>query len=144
MDHEGEEALRARIGASFARQGMMETLGATLDRVAAGEVRIAATVAAHTAQQHGAGHAGLTFAIADSAAGYAALTVLAADEEVVTSEFRISLLSPARGRLLAEGRVLRRGRRLVAVAADVWGDDGRGGRAHVATALGTMVPVPAG
>ena len=56
--------------------------------------------------------------------------------EVVTSEFRISLLAPATGTLVAVGRVLRPGRRLVAVAADVWSGD-----THVATALGSMVPV---
>ncbi|MFO6465833.1 PaaI family thioesterase [Jannaschia sp. KMU-145] len=126
-----------RIAASFARQGLMRTLGARLVHVAAGEVRIEAAVRPETAQQHGAGHAGLTFAIADSAAGYAALTTLDPGLEVVTSEFRISLLAPATGRLVATGRVVRSGCRIIAVAADVHGDDG----AHVATALGTMVPV---
>ncbi|WP_298429730.1 PaaI family thioesterase [uncultured Jannaschia sp.] len=132
--------LADRIAASFARQGLMGTLGARLTHIAQGEVRIEAEVRPETAQQHGAGHAGLTFAIADSAAGYAALTTLDPGLEVVTSEFRISLLAPATGRLVATGRVVRGGRRIIAVAADVHGDDG----AHVATALGTMVPVKAG
>ncbi|MCK0169104.1 PaaI family thioesterase [Jannaschia sp. S6380] len=136
--------MRDRITESFARQGLMVTLGATLDHIGDGIVRVVADVRPETAQQHGVGHAGLTFALADSAAGYAALTILSEGAEVVTSEFRISLLAPARGRLLAEGRVVRPGRRLVAVAADVWGGDDRGGRVHVATALGTMVPVGAG
>ncbi|MGB3409350.1 MAG: PaaI family thioesterase [Jannaschia sp.] len=127
-----------RIYRSFERQGLMATLGAALEHAGDGVVRIGATVTAATAQQHGVGHAGLTFALADSAAGYAALTTMAEGLEVVTSEFRISLLAPARGRLVAEGRVIRPGRRLIAVAADVWGEDG----VHVATALGTMVPVP--
>lgn len=133
------ETTRARIEASFARQGMMRTLGAVLDHVAEGEVRIAATVTEASEQQHGFGHAGLTFSLADSAAGYAALTVMEPEWEVVTSEFRISLLAPAVGRLVATGRVVRPGRRLIAVAADVHGADG----VHVATALGTMVPVKA-
>jgi uncharacterized protein (TIGR00369 family) len=132
------DALTARIAGSFARQGMMATLGARLAHVGLGTVRIEAAVTSATAQQHGAGHAGLTFALADSAAGYAALTLMEEGAEVVTSEFRISLLSPARGLLRAEGRVIRPGRRLMAIAADVWsGDD------HVATALGSMVPVRA-
>ena len=114
----------------------MRTLGATLEAVEPGRVTIMADVTAATAQQHGAGHAGLTFALADSAAGYAALTVMGEGSEVVTAEMRISLLAPARGRLVATGRVLRPGRRLVAVAADVWAGD-----VHVATALGSMVPV---
>ncbi|GIT89684.1 thioesterase [Jannaschia pagri] len=127
-----------RVEDSFAQQGMMKTLGARLTHVGDGLVRIAATVSPATSQQHGAGHAGLTFSLADSAAGYAALTQMAPDMEVVTAEFRISLLAMARGEITAEGRVVRPGRRLIAVAADVWAADGT----HVATALGTMVPVP--
>ncbi|MEM7490150.1 MAG: PaaI family thioesterase [Pseudomonadota bacterium] len=127
---------RDRVESSFARQGMMRTLGARVAHVGEGTVRIEAEVSEATSQQQGAGHAGLTFALADSAAGYAALTILAPEQEVVTSEFRISLLAPATGRLVAEGRVIRPGRRLVAVAADVWAGD-----VLVATALGTMVPV---
>ena len=130
--------LEARVAASFARQGMMRTLGAALEHVAPGLVRIGADVTAATSQQQGAGHAALTFALADSAAGYAALTLIEEGLEVVTSEFRISLLAPATGRLVAEGRVIRPGRRLLAVAADV-----RAGDALVATALGTMVPAGA-
>ncbi|MEL6586914.1 MAG: PaaI family thioesterase [Pseudomonadota bacterium] len=131
------DEMHRRVAESFARQGLMATLGAQLLSVAAGRVEITATVTDATAQQHGVGHAGLTFAIADSAAGYAALTGMALGHEVVTSELRISLLAPARGQLRAEGRVLRQGRKVVAVASDVWGEDG----SHVATALGTMVPV---
>lgn len=130
------DTIRDRIETSFGRQGMMTTLGARILEVEHGRVRIGAEVQAATSQQHGAGHAGLTFSLADSAAGYAALTTMDPDTEVMTSEFRISLLAPAQGRLMAEGRVLRPGRRLVAVAADVWAGD-----VHVATALGTMVPV---
>lgn len=132
--------MRDRIMASFARQGLMRTLGASIEHVGEGLVRVTAEVTEASAQQQGAGHAGLAFALADTAAGYAALTAIAEGMEVVTSEFRISLLAPAYGRLVAEGRVLRAGRRLIAVAADVHGGDG----AHVATALGTMVPVKAG
>ncbi|MEM7709652.1 MAG: PaaI family thioesterase [Pseudomonadota bacterium] len=115
---------------------MMRTIGARVVFVDAGLVRIEAAVSEATSQQAGAGHAGLTFSLADSAAGYAALSMMAAGMEVVTSEFRISLLAPAAGTLVAEGRVVRPGRRLMAVAADVWA-----GEVHVATALGTMVPV---
>ncbi|CUH40136.1 putative domain 1 [Jannaschia seosinensis] len=137
-------AARARVEASFARQGMMATLGARVEHVGEGLVRIAAEVTPASAQQHGAGHAGLTFSLADSAAGYAALTLMEPDAEVVTSEFRISLLARASGLLVAEGRVVRSGRRLIAVASDVYGSDGSDAeRRHVATALGTMVPVGA-
>lgn len=128
--------IEERVAASFARQGLMATLGAVLESVAEGVVTIAATVTPATAQHHGAGHAGLTFALADTAAGYAAYTMMEEGDEVVTAEMRISLLAPARGRLVARGRVLRPGRRLIAVAAEVWAGD-----VQVAAALGTMVPV---
>ena len=140
-DHAGlTPAAEAAIRASFARQAMMATLGAAMEAVEAGTVTLAAPVSPRVTQQHGVAHAALAFALADSAAGYAALSVMPEGSEVVTSEFRISLLAPGAGpRLRATGRVIRPGRRLVAVAADVWG--GPGGTVHVATALGTMVPV---
>lgn len=136
--------LARRIRDSFARQSMMTTLGATLIEVAPGRVVIAAPIAAHVMQQQGAAHAALAFAIGDSAAGYAALTMLPDGAEVVTAEIKINLLAPATGaRLVAEGRVLRAGRRLVTVASDIWAEtaDGAQPRRHVATMLGTMVPV---
>jgi uncharacterized protein (TIGR00369 family) len=134
----------AAVAASFARQGMMRHLGAELLSVAPGRVAIAAPVRPETAQQHGFAHAGLTFALGDSAAGYAALSLLGPGEEVLTAEMKLNLLAPARGaRLVAEGRVIRPGRRLTVVAADVWAEAG-GTRTHVATMLGTLVAVAAG
>lgn len=130
-----------RLRGSFARQTMMQTLGAEMVEAAEGRVVIAAPIAAHVLQQQGAAHAGLAFSLGDSAAGYAALSVLPEGAEVVTVEMKINLLAPALGdRLVAEGRVIRPGRRIVAVAADVFAE-GLTGRKHVATMLGTMVPV---
>ena len=129
-----------RIAASFARQAMMQTFGASVIYVAPGVVHIAAPIRDLATQQHGFAHAALTFALGDSAAGYAALTGMADDAEVLTAEMKINLLAPATGeRLVAEGRVLRQGRRLVVVAADVWAENG-GARSHVAVLQGTMVP----
>ncbi|KGJ20107.1 PaaI family thioesterase [Paracoccus sanguinis] len=137
------DAIEARLRASFARQTMMTTLGAEMARATAGEVVIAAPIAPHLMQQQGAAHAGLAFSIGDSAAGYAALSVLPEGSEVVTVEMKINLLAPAVGaRLVAEGRVVKAGRRIVVVAADVWAE-GPAGRKQVATMLGTMVPVEA-
>lgn len=130
-----------RIRASFGRQTMMQTLGAELDSVAEGRVVITAPVLPTSLQQQGAGHAGLTFSIGDSAAGYAALTVMLEGAEVMTVEMKINLMAPAMGdRLVAEGRVIRAGRRIVVVAADVWAEAG-GARRHVAMLQGTMIPV---
>ena len=133
----------ARLRGSFARQTMMQTLGALMDEASEGRVVISAPIAPHLLQQQGAAHAGLAFSIGDSAAGYAALSTLPEGAEVMTVEMKINLLAPAVGdRLVAEGRVLRAGRRIVVVAADVFAE-GSSGRRHVATMLGTMVPVDA-
>ena len=132
-----------RIRESFAAQSMMATLGATIERVDEGMVEIHAPILPGSLQQRGFAHAGLTFAIGDSAAGYAALTVMPKDCEVVTAEMKINLLAPGRGeRLIARGRVVRAGRRLVTVQADVHAVE-NGGETHIALLTGTMIPVPA-
>ncbi|RXV64052.1 phenylacetic acid degradation protein [Roseovarius sp. A46] len=130
-----------RIHESFAAQAMMATLGARLVDVGPGRVRIEAPILPGSRQQHGFAHAGLSFAIGDSAAGYAALSVMPEGYEVLTTEMKIHLLAPAKGELLvAEGRVLRPGRRLVIVEADIHAlEDGR--ETHVARLIGTMIPL---
>ena len=136
-----DPAIAEKIRTSFAAQGLMATLGARIEEVAAGRVRISAPIVPETAQQMGFAHAGLAFSIGDSAAGYAALTVMEAGMEVVTAEMKIHLLAPARGaHLEAEGRVIRAGRRLAVVGADVFATDGTE-RRHVATLMGSMMPI---
>ncbi len=132
-----------RIAASFARQSLMATLQAELLEVAEGRVVIAAPIRPGFLQQQGAGHAGVTFALGDTAAGYAALSRMPEGREVLTVEMKINLLSPATGRrLIATGEVLRAGRRLVVVRAGVVAErDGTTGQ--VAELLGTMIPVDA-
>ena len=134
------QPMRDRIETSFGRQTMMQTLGARLLAVEEGLVRIGADCRPDLAQQHGHAHAALVFAIGDSAAGYAALTVTPEDREVLTAEMKINLLAPASGRLVAEGRVVKAGRRLVIVTAEVWSEEG-GRRRQVALLQGTMIPV---
>lgn len=138
------EQIRQKIRDSFARQSMMGTLGAELGSIEIGRVEITAPIGDHIRQQHGYAHAGLTFSIGDSAAGYSALTVIPEDQEVVTSEMKIHLLAPARGTsLIARGNVVKGGRRLVIVTADVYAvEDWQ--ETHVAMLSGTMVPVPVG
>lgn len=132
-----------RIRDSFDRQTMMQTLGARLESVRPGQVTITAPILPGSLQQQGAGHAGLTFSIGDSAAGYSALTTLPEGTEVMTAEIKINLMSPAIGdRLVAEGRVIRAGRRLIVVTSDVWAET-EAGRKHVAVMQGTMIAVPA-
>lgn len=137
-----DKAAIDRIYQSFGAQTMMATLGAQLHEVTTGLVRITAPILAGSQQQQGFGHAGLTFSIGDSAAGYAALTMLPLDMEVVTAEIKINLLAPARGdRLIATGRVVKPGKRLSVVTSEVHAEQD-GVQTLIAVLQGTMVPVP--
>jgi uncharacterized protein (TIGR00369 family) len=115
----------ARVAASFQRQTLMSTLGATLERVEPGEVEIALVQSPGILQQHGFIHGGAITAIADSAAGYAALTLMPAGTGVLAVEFKINLLAPGRGRLRAIGRVVRSGRTLTVAQTEVFGEEGK-------------------
>lgn len=131
-----------RIHRSFAAQSMMTTLGAEMAEVSSGTVRITAPILAGARQQQGFGHAGLTFAIGDSAAGYAALSMLPLDQEVVTAEIKINLIAPAQGdRLIAIGKVVKPGKRLCVVTSEVYAEQD-GHQTLIAILQGTMVPVP--
>lgn len=139
------EPIAPRLQASFDRQAMMATLGARLVAAGGGRAVIRAPMAAHLTQQHGAAHAALAFAIGDSAAGYAALSLMPEGAEVMTVEMKINLLAPAMGEaFVATGQVVRAGRRLTVVQAEVVAVTGDGQKA-VAILQGTMIPVdPAG
>jgi uncharacterized protein (TIGR00369 family) len=103
----------ARVRASFARQGAMKLIGAQLTRVEPGLATIELPHRTDLTQQHGFFHAGMTSAIADSAAGYAAFSLFPAASSVLTVEFKINLIAPADGeRLVATGRVKKPGRTL--------------------------------
>lgn len=139
-------SLDLRLRDSFARQTMMATFGASMDSVAPGRVVLSAPILPGSRQQHGAGHAALTFGLGDSAAGYAALSLLSPGSEVMTVEMKINLLSPARGaRLIAVGEVARAGRRLIVVRAEVFAQATAGDSAadwrSIALLQGTMIPV---
>jgi len=101
----------ARVRASFERQLFMATLGARLVRVEPGEVDLELPVRTELTQQHGFLHAGALASVADSACGYAALSLMPAGAAVLSVEFKINLLAPAAGdRVLAKGRVIRAGK----------------------------------
>lgn len=130
----------ARVRDSFSKQAFMATLGATLARVDAGEVTIALPVRAALAQQHGSVHAGALASVLDSAAGYAALSLMPAGAGVVSVEFKVNLLEPAVGEIVeARGRVLRSGRTLSVCTAETWAIDAAGNEKLVATLQGTMM-----
>ena len=130
-----------RVRGSFARQIVMATLGATLSRVADGEVDIALPFRTDLSQQHGFLHAGILATILDSACGYAAFSRMPADAAVLSIEFKINLLSPAAGkRFLARGRVLRSGRTITVCQADGFAITGQSEKL-IATMVGTMMCV---
>jgi uncharacterized protein (TIGR00369 family) len=109
-----------RVRASFARQAAMHTLGAAIERVAPGEVDVALPFRADLTQQHGFLHAGVCASVLDSAAGYAALTLMDPGAAVLSVEFRVQLLAPARGTWFrALGRVVRAGRTINVVSAEL-------------------------
>jgi uncharacterized protein (TIGR00369 family) len=133
----------ARVRASFARQRVMETIGARLSRVAPGEVEIELPFREDLTQQHGYLHAGIVAAVVDSACGYAALSLAPAGAEVLSIEFKLNLLSPARGeRFVARARVKRAGRNVTVCAGDLYALEGASEKT-VATMLATMMTVSA-
>ena len=132
--------IEKKITQSFEKQTFMKTIGAQLDVIEDGKVTISVALKPGMMQQHGFGHAGITFSIGDSAAGYAALTKIGENQEVLTSEMKIHLLSPANGKVLkAVGSVLKPGKRLIVVKSDIYSIKDEKEK-MVATMLGTMVP----
>lgn len=130
-----------RVRDSFARQGFLMHCGAVVERVAPGHVDVSVGRTAALTQQHGLFHGGLIATLADTAAGYAALSLMRPDAGVLSVEFKLNFIAPARGeRLVARGRVLRPGRTLTVCRADVETIDGDR-ISEVATALLTMMCV---
>ncbi len=102
-----------RVRSSFDRQAVMRFIGATLTRVEPGVVEIELAYRPELTQQHGFFHAGIVSTIADSAAGYAAFSMMPADSSVLSVEYKISMIAPADGeRLRAMGEVIKCGRTL--------------------------------
>ena len=124
MDHQPRDPqFESRVRASFARQRFMATLGATLERVAPGEVAIAFSHRDELTQQHGFLHAGVMTSVLDSACGYAALSVMEPGTGVLSVELKVNMLAPATGtRFVATGRVVRAGRTLVVCTGEVTAD----------------------
>jgi uncharacterized protein (TIGR00369 family) len=137
-----DAAFESRVRESFARQGLMKHLGAELAVVKAGHAEIHVPFQKQLTQQHGYFHAGVSGAIADSACGYAAYTLMAEDSSVLTVEYKMNLLAPADGaKLVARARVLRSGKTLKICSADVFVNKS-GDEVHCATMLATIMCLP--
>ena len=110
----------AFIRESFNRQTIMATIGATLESIGKGRAVIALPYAKHICQQHGFLHAGVVTTIVDSACGYAAFSTMPENSSVLTVEFKVNLMAPAKGdRFVAEGRVIKAGRTLTVTQGEV-------------------------
>jgi uncharacterized protein (TIGR00369 family) len=110
-----------RVRESFARQAAMQTLGITLARVSPGEVVLELPFRDDLTQQHGFLHAGVVTSAMDSACGYSALTLMEPGAAVLSVEFKVNLLAPARGRQFrAIGRVVRAGRTITVTSGELW------------------------
>ena len=136
--------VRKRVQDSFDLQGLMSHLGARLAHIGPGRVHIVLPVRPELTQQHGYVHAGATSTstIADSAGGYAALTLFDEDSEVLTVEYKINLLAPAAGdHLEAIGTVLKPGRTLTVCQLEVYGVQTDGTRKLVANGQQTLIRV---
>lgn len=134
-------SVEERCRESFARQGLMTGYGARMVEATDGRCVIEADWREDLTQQHGFFHAGVSTALCDSAAGYAALSVMAEGADVLSVEFKVNLMAPADGqRLRAVGEVIRRGRTLVVVRATAFAvKDGQ--ETACAEFLGTMMTV---
>ena len=130
------------IRRSFAKQAIMGLIGGELTRVEPGVVEISLPYRADLTQQDGFVHAGIVSTIADSACGYAAYSLMPPESEVLAVEFKVNLLRPAKGeRFVARAEVIKPGRTLTVVRADVFAISGEE-QQLVATMQGTMMRLP--
>ena len=141
MDDTAKPEVTERIQSSFDRQAFMRTVGARLVSIRPGHVVIEWPFSRHLTQQHGFLHAGVVAAVADSACGYAALSLMPQGAGVLSVEFKVNLMKPAAGEhFRAVGKVIRAGRTLSVCGAEV---EARSGEKQTIIAImqGTMMAV---
>jgi len=137
------KAIEQKVRENFGRQNFMVTIGAEMASVERGKVEIQVPFSTELTQQNGFVHAGVITSILDSACGYAALSVAPEHCDVLSVEFKVSLLAPAAGeRFLARGEVKRAGRTLTFCAGDAFAvKDGQ--EKLIASMLATIMNMPA-
>ncbi|MDP1692541.1 MAG: PaaI family thioesterase [Burkholderiaceae bacterium] len=137
-----DPGFRQRVHDSFARQGVMHTLGATLEVADAGRMVIVMAHKPELTQQHGFVHAGIVATGLDSACGYAAFSLMPADAAVLTIEFKVNLLAPARGPWFRfEGLVVKAGRTISVAEGKAWQHEAGGAESLCATMTATIMTV---
>jgi uncharacterized protein (TIGR00369 family) len=135
MNAPADPQFAARVRESFGRQKAMLLIGGSLTVVEPGYVEIALPFRDDLTQQKGYIHGGILGMIADSACGYAAFSLMPADSSLVTVEYKINILTPALGSLVAKGQVVKPGRTLTVARAEVYSQDGK----HVASMQQTLM-----
>ena len=136
-----DEAYQARVRDSFVRQPITRTLTMTIQRLAPGEIDLAMPYDEALTQQNGFLHAGIVTAGLDNACGYAAFSLMPADADILSVEFKTNLLAPAAGdRFRFEGRVIKPGRTITVAEGRAFALAGEQERL-VATMTGTMMAV---
>jgi uncharacterized protein (TIGR00369 family) len=138
MNAPADPNFAVRIRASFGRQKAMSLIGASLTVVEPGQVEVALPYRDDLTQQKGFIHGGIIGMIADTACGYAAYSLMPADSSLVTVEYKINILAPARASLVARGGVVRAGRTLTVTRGEVYSEDGK----HVASMQQTLMTLP--
>jgi uncharacterized protein (TIGR00369 family) len=138
MNAPADPGFERRCRESFARQKAMALIGATLGAVEPGHVEVRLPFRDDLTQQKGYVHGGILGMIADTACGYSAFSLMPAGCSLVTVEYKINILSPARGALVAQGRVIKPGRTLTIARAEVYAEDGK----HIATMQQTLMMLP--
>jgi uncharacterized protein (TIGR00369 family) len=132
-------SVEARVRESFALQGLMQTLCASVTRVAEGEVEISMPISSAITQQHGFVHAAAITAIMDSACGYAALSLMPEDIDVLAVEFKVNFVAPATGSSLrAVGTVIKAGKTITLTTANAYAISSEGEKL-VAVMQATMI-----
>jgi uncharacterized protein (TIGR00369 family) len=133
---------RAVATATFDRQQAMRTLGMSIARLEAGEVDLAMPYSQAWTQQNGFVHAGVITAGLDTACGIAAFTLMPANSDVLTVEFKANLLAPAKGeRFVFRAHVVKPGRTLTVCDAQAFAEHD-GGTSLIATMTGTLMALP--
>jgi uncharacterized protein (TIGR00369 family) len=133
-----------KVKKSFSDQAVMKTIGASIEAIGAGEVEIEFPYQSSLTQQNGFIHAGIVSTVLDSACGYAALSLMPEDASVLTIEFKINLLSPAKGdRFRGYGKVKKSGRNISVAEGELYAFSDQG-KKLVATMVGTLMAVSHG
>ena len=135
MNAPADPAFEPRCRDSFSRQKAMALIGASLTVVEPGYVEVRLPFRDDLTQQKGYVHGGILGMIADTACGYSAFSLMPAGCSLVTVEYKINILSPARGSLVAKGEVVKPGRTLTVARAEVYAEDGK----HVASMQQTLM-----